>query len=89
MVPFPPEIVHESSSLGLENILGQRHDVVDATIRMILIEIDQRRILPDTERVREMARTLEHTVLIGESRSWKNRQSGGRLRKLPPGGKAG
>ncbi len=36
-----------ASSLGLEDFLGQRQDVIDAKIRMILKEIDQRRILKD------------------------------------------
>lgn len=35
------------SSMGLEDLLGQRQDVIDAKIRMILKEIDQRRILKD------------------------------------------
>lgn len=35
------------SSPGLEDLLGQRQDVIDAKIRMILKEIDQRRILKD------------------------------------------
>ena len=37
----------ETSSLDLEGLLGQRQDVIDAKIRMILKEIDQRRILKD------------------------------------------
>ena len=36
-----------ASSPGLEDLLGQRQDVIDAKIRMILKEIDQRRILKD------------------------------------------
>ena len=35
------------TSPGLEDLLGQRQDVIDAKIRMILKEIDQRRILKD------------------------------------------
>jgi hypothetical protein len=36
-----------ASSLGLEDFLGQRQDVIDTKIRMILNEIDQRRILKE------------------------------------------
>ena len=36
-----------TSSAGLEDLLGQRQDVIDAKIRMILKEIDQRRTLKD------------------------------------------
>jgi hypothetical protein len=36
-----------TSSLDLEDLLGQRQDVIDAKIRMILKEIDQRRVLKD------------------------------------------
>ncbi|MFZ4438061.1 MAG: hypothetical protein ACOYOS_06500 [Syntrophales bacterium] len=37
----------ETSSLDLEGLLGLRQDVIDAKIRMILKEIDQRRVLKD------------------------------------------
>ena len=36
-----------AASPDLEDLLGQRQDVIDAKIRMILKEIDQRRILKD------------------------------------------
>jgi hypothetical protein len=36
-----------TSTMGLEDFLGQRQDVIDTKIRMILKEIDQRRILKD------------------------------------------
>lgn len=40
---------HKASAtgLGLDDLLGQRQDVIDTKIRMILKEIDQRRILKE------------------------------------------
>ena len=44
---LPAYKISKTTSLGLEDFLGQRQDVIDAKIRMILKEIDQRRILKD------------------------------------------
>jgi len=81
---FPDYKKPVTSSLGLEDFLGQRQDVIDAKIRMILKEIDQRRILKDDNLYRicldqctckNMVHQLESLTWTRDGWTWKKRRS--------------
>jgi len=46
-LPFERKPVSYATGLGLEGLLYQKQEVIDSKIRMVLTEIDQRRIMKD------------------------------------------
>jgi len=46
-LPFDRKVVSYATGLGLEGLLYQKQEVIDSKIRMVLTEIDQRRIMKD------------------------------------------
>ena len=46
-LPFERKSVSYATDLSLESLLGQKQEVIDSKIQMVLTEIDQRRIMKD------------------------------------------
>ena len=74
-LPCPRKPVSYATGLALDDLLGQRQEVIDSKIRMVLTEIDQRRIMKDYHLHRiDLDQCTCHNLIYHIGKDYKDRR---------------
>lgn len=74
-LPCPRKPLSYATGLGLEDLLHQRQEVIDSKIRMVLTEIDQRRIMKDDHLHRiDLDQCTCHNLIYHIGKDYKDRR---------------
>ena len=74
-LPFERKAFSYATGLGLEDLLYQRQEVIDSKIRMVLTEIDQRRIMKDYHLHRiDLDQCTCHNLIYHIGKDYKDRR---------------